>query len=89
MAHVDADDPPVLLIHGTLDGSVPVRHSDLLAKRLQAANVPCVYDRIEGWPHCLTWFSPLAERTLWQMYHFLKEHVPSHRMQEIASQGSQ
>ena len=80
VSHVDLDDPTVLLIHGTLDGSVPVRHSDLLARRLQVASVPFVYDRIEGWPHCLTWFSPLAERTLWQIYHFLKKHVPSNRM---------
>jgi hypothetical protein len=25
----------------------------------------------------MSWFSPLAERTLWQIYHFLKQHVPS------------
>ncbi len=80
VAHIDPSDPPVLLIHGTLDGSVPVRHSDLLAKRLQAAHVPFIYDQIDGWPHCLTWFSPLAERTLWQIYHFLKRHVPSNKM---------
>ena len=26
--HVDADDPPVLLIHGSIDGSVSVKNSD-------------------------------------------------------------
>ena len=77
VAHVDPSNPPVLLMHGTLDGSVPVRHSDLLARRLEAAGVPFVYDRINGWAHCMSWFSPLAERTLWQIYHFLKQHVPS------------
>lgn len=64
-------------MHGTLDGSVPVRHSDLLSKRLAMAGVPFVYYRIEGWAHCMNWFSPLAERSLWQVYRFLKQYAPS------------
>jgi hypothetical protein len=25
----------------------------------------------------MNWFSPLAERSLWQVYHFLKQYAPS------------
>lgn len=39
-AHVDKSDPPMLLIHGTDDKTVPVEQSRLLAQKLRAANVP-------------------------------------------------
>ena len=77
VTYVGPSSPPTLLMHGTLDGSVPVRHSDLLSKRLAVAGVPFVYYRIEGWAHCMNWFSPLAERSLWQVYRFLKQYAPS------------
>jgi acetyl esterase/lipase len=80
VAHAHHGAPPMLLMHGTLDGSVPVQNSDLLAERLEALGVPLTYDRIEGWAHCMSWFSPIAERTLWQTFHFLKQHCPSDRM---------
>jgi len=38
--HVDSDDPPMLLVHGSLDSSVSVLNSDALATRLEAAGVP-------------------------------------------------
>ena len=77
VTHVSSNSPPVLLMHGTLDGSVPVKHSDLLAQRLEEAKVPVMYDRIDGWAHCMQWFSPIAERTLWRTYHFLRQYAPS------------
>lgn len=79
-SHVDEHDPPVLLMHGSIDGSVSVRNSDKLAQALEAKGVPFVYDRIEGWPHVMDFFSPLGERSLWQTYHFLKKHMPSAAM---------
>jgi len=75
--HVDKNDPPVLLIHGTLDGSVSVKNSDNLAKILELKKVPYVYDRIEGWPHVMDFFSPIGERSLWQIHRFLQQHMPS------------
>jgi dipeptidyl aminopeptidase/acylaminoacyl peptidase len=70
----------VLLIHGSIDGSVSVKNSDNLAKVLESRNVAFVYDRIEGWPHVMDFFSPIGERSLWQIYHFLKSHMPSEEM---------
>jgi len=78
--HVDVDDPPILLIHGTLDGSVSVKNSDNLAKVLESKKVPYVYDRIEGWPHVMDFFSPIGERSLWQIHKFLEDHMPSEEM---------
>lgn len=78
--HVDKDDPPVLLVHGSLDGSVSVKNSDALSDMLEVANVPYTYDRIEGWPHGMDFFSPIGERTLWQVYQFLKTYMPSDEM---------
>src|SRR6056297_911137 len=78
--HVDVDDPPILLIHGTLDGSVSVKNSDRLASVLESKKVPYVYDRIEGWPHVMDFFSPIGERSLWQIHRFLKDNMPSEKM---------
>lgn len=39
ITHVSADDPPVLLYHGTLDNVVDVEHSRRLHERLQAEGV--------------------------------------------------
>ena len=79
--HVDKNDPPILLIHGSLDGSVSVKNSDALAEKLKLAGVPCTYDRVEGWSHAMDFFSPIGERSLWFIYHFLKTYMPSEAMQ--------
>jgi len=80
--HVDSADPPVLLIHGSLDGSVSVKNSDALAETLKANGVSYTYDRVEGWPHGMDLFSPIGERTLWHVYQFLKAHMPSDELKE-------
>ncbi len=66
ITHLDKADPPVLLIHGTLDGKVDVWQSDTMSRKLKEVGVPYTYDRIEGWPHVMDFFSPIGERTLWQ-----------------------
>ena len=83
--HVDENDPPMLLIHGSLDGSVSVQNSDVLSNKLDEFGVSYTYDRIEGWPHAMDYFSPIGERTLWHIYHFLKEHVPSDEIKSMIS----
>ncbi|QGP80653.1 alpha/beta hydrolase [Sphingobium sp. CAP-1] len=45
-AHVDAKDPPMLLIHGTDDQTVPVTQSRELAAKLEAAKVPVTLEII-------------------------------------------
>ncbi|MGI9388425.1 MAG: hypothetical protein ACR2O1_00075, partial [Boseongicola sp.] len=71
---------PVLLVHGSIDGSVSVLNSDALAQRLGELGVTTVYDRVEGWPHAMDLFSPIGERTLWFVHRFLREHMPTDEM---------
>lgn len=60
-AHVDAKDPPMLLIHGTDDKTVPVTQSQELAAKLKAANVPVTLDIISGVGH--SWIGTDAAAT--------------------------
>ncbi|MHC4154125.1 MAG: alpha/beta hydrolase [Planctomycetota bacterium] len=75
--HVDPNDPPVFLAHGSIDGSVSVKNSDALSAMLKEVGVPYTYDRVEGWPHGMDIFSCIYERTTWHIYQFLKKNMPS------------
>lgn len=80
--HVDSNDPPVLIVHGSIDGSVSVLNSDALSSSLENSGVPYTYDRVEGWPHGMDFFSPIGERTLLHIYQFLKANMPSDEMRD-------
>ncbi len=47
----DAQDPSVLILHGTADTTVDIAQSDDMAKALRAAKVPYEYIVVEGAPH--------------------------------------
>ena len=51
VAHVSADDAPVLLIHGDADKVVPFRQSELFRDKLEAAAVVVELVRIPGENH--------------------------------------
>ncbi|WP_304535933.1 alpha/beta hydrolase [Sphingobium cyanobacteriorum] len=60
-AHVDAKDPPMLLIHGTDDRTVPVTQSQELAGKLVAAKVPVTLEIIPAVGH--SWIGADAAAT--------------------------
>ena len=47
----DAQDPAVLILHGTADTTVNIAQSDDMAKALRAAKTPFEYIVVEGAPH--------------------------------------
>jgi len=70
------DDPPTLILHGTLDSLVPVSQSDKLAERLKQVGVPCTYDRLEGWPHVMDLAEVVFNRCVFFIDRFLAENMP-------------
>lgn len=51
LTHVDKDDPPVMILHGTADTTVAVADSEALAAALQAAGVEHHLEIIPDAPH--------------------------------------
>jgi len=74
--HLTKDDPPTLILHGTLDSLVPIGQSDTLAERLKQAGVPCTYDRLEGWPHVMDLAEIVFKRCVFFIDRFLAENMP-------------
>ncbi|MEA1950243.1 MAG: exo-alpha-sialidase [Planctomycetota bacterium] len=73
--HVDANDPPTLIFHGTLDDLVPVTQSDRLAAKLESLGVPCWYDRMDGWPHTMDIAKPVGEHVKIVVGAFFDEYL--------------
>jgi acetyl esterase/lipase len=74
--HLTKDDPPTLILHGTLDSLVPIGQSDKLAERLKKLGVPYVYDRLEGWPHVMDLAEIVFKRCVFFIDKFLAAHAP-------------
>lgn len=74
--HVSKDDPPTLILHGTIDQVVPIRQADLLSEKLRDVGVPFVYDRLDGWPHTMDLAKDVNERCRWFMEHFFARYLP-------------
>lgn len=51
MRHVSADDPPLLLVHGERDDTVPFRLAEAMHAELRRAGVPSVLVPVSGWGH--------------------------------------
>ena len=51
LTHLDADDPPVLLIHGSDDDVVPVSQSLALTDAMEALRIPVEYIELDGDAH--------------------------------------
>jgi acetyl esterase/lipase len=62
ITYVDQSDPPFLLIHGDLDGTVPHHQAQLLFDALKTAGVPAHFHTIKGAGHGLGGGSDLNAR---------------------------
>lgn len=74
--HVDKNDPPTLILHGTIDELVPVEQSDRLVETLKAAGVPVHYERLEGWPHTMDMAQSVNAYCQQEIMVFLNKYLP-------------
>ena len=74
--YLTRDDPPTLILHGTLDEVVPIAQSDALVAKLKVLEIPHTYDRLEGWPHTMDVAEPVFNRCTFFIDRFLAQHMP-------------
>lgn len=75
ITYLDAQDPPTLILHGTIDDVVPIDQGDELAVKLKELNVPYLYDRLPGWPHAMDIAQPVNDRCVWLMERFFAAYL--------------
>ncbi len=51
VTHVTKDDPPILIVHGTKDGTVPFEQAELFYEKLKEHGVDVTFIKIEGGGH--------------------------------------
>ncbi len=72
---VKAGAPPTLILHGTIDETVPVEQSDTLAAKLTELGVPHEYLRLDGWPHTMDAAQPVNDYCKARIAAFLAKYL--------------
>lgn len=76
ITYVDADAPPVLLVHGTDDKLVPLEQSEELLERLEQAGCTASLIRVPKHSHSFDHIFPTARRRVFrQVLEFLDTHL--------------
>lgn len=75
ITHVTNDDPPTLILHGTIDSTVTIDHAEHLADALKKNDVDYDYDRVEGWPHAMDLERDVNRHCLMKMFEFFEKHL--------------
>ncbi|MBP7936817.1 MAG: alpha/beta hydrolase [Phycisphaerae bacterium] len=76
LTHLTRDAPPTLILHGTIDDTVPIEQADALATRLKELDVPCEYVRLAGWPHTMDLAQSVSDYCWYKIDQFLARHLP-------------
>jgi acetyl esterase/lipase len=71
--HVSKESVPFMIIHGTLDVVVPIKHSELLHKKLTEAGVPSEFIRMSFKGH--GWLGESAAHSVTQSVKFFDKHL--------------
>ena len=58
MSYIDSSDPPILIVHGEADETVPIAHSQALAEALAAAGVDVTFVRLPALGHNYARYGP-------------------------------
>lgn len=75
LTHVSKDDPPTLILHGSIDSTVPIDQAELLVESLKKNGVEYEFDRVEGWPHAMDLEPDVNRHCLMKMFEFLDKHL--------------
>jgi acetyl esterase/lipase len=75
ITHVTKDDPPTLILQGSIDSTVPIHQADLLAEKLGKVGVVCEYDRVEGWPHTMDLEQGVNRHCMAKMFEFFDKYL--------------
>jgi acetyl esterase/lipase len=75
VTHVTKDDPPTLILHGSIDSTVPIHQAEILVEKLKKAGVVCEYDRVEGWPHTMDLDASVNRHCMAKMFEFLDKNL--------------
>lgn len=76
ITHLTRDDPPTLILHGTIDSTVPIDQADTLAKKLQEIGIQYIYEKYDGWPHTMDLAEAVNRRCQYQMNDFFAKYLP-------------
>ena len=85
--HVTLDDPPTLLLHGTIGRVVPISQADALAKKRNEPGVPHRYDRLEGWPHAMDLSEEMNRHCRQRMNEFFDQHLAKSEERDDEGEG--
>jgi acetyl esterase/lipase len=75
VTHVTKDDPPTLILHGSIDSTVPIHQAERLVEKLKSAGVVYEYDRVEGWPHTMDLDANVNRHCMAKMFEFLDKNL--------------
>lgn len=75
ITHVTKDDPPTLILHGSIDSTVPIHQAEILVEKLKDVGVVYEYDRVEGWPHTMDLDADVNRHCMAMMFEFLDKHL--------------
>ncbi len=75
ITHVTKDDPPTLILHGSIDDTVPITQAELLVNKLKETHLTFDYDRLEGWPHAMDIEAGVNRHCLAKMLEFFDDHL--------------
>jgi acetyl esterase/lipase len=70
LSYIDAEDPPFLIVHGTDDEIVRIRHAEVFQRALEDSNVDVEYLAVEGAGHSI-----VQPRVYVRVAEFFDEHL--------------
>jgi acetyl esterase/lipase len=77
ITHITKDDPPTLILHGSIDSTVPIHQAEILAERLKKTGVEYEFDDVKGWPHAMDLAFDVNRHCMAKMFEFFDKHLGS------------